>query len=574
MKKMKFFVATILLLLQFVILVKPVQAALSVISVTPETVNNSAASTITITGTDFVDGAVVKLNGSISLATTFGDATQLTAVVPQGTPTGTYTVAVVNPDTSSVAWSGSLTVVANTSTPEPSYVRPVVVISGYETDPSPVEPGKEFTLKITVENKGQVSAMNLLLTFAASDFMPLNTGGVLTVGEVGAGSTRQVSQTFFASQNLWGYGNASQGVDLSYTNTSNQSFSESFNMTLGLKPLGAYSTATPTPTATVMVNRPRLLVTSSSTDVEILQPGTQFELILQLQNVGNEDARNVNMVVGGAALSNVGGTDTPGGGYTATGGDFQNFSPLGSSNVQALGDITVNSVFTAAQSLIVNVSTNPGAYTLKISFVYQNARGETLVDDQVITLLVQSVPMIDVSFYRDPGQLFTYQMNNLPIQIVNLGRKSVILGNMVISASNGMLENNTMQVGYLDSGGYLTLDAFFTPDMAGTVALTITVDYVDDFNQPKAITKELVVEVIEVPVMEFPEEMGMPGYGMEPEPVQGTFWQNLWRFIKGLLGLDSSRNQQQGIYPGEMMPEDINYEEEGVPVQVVPRKGP
>lgn len=73
-----------------------------------------------------------------------------------------------------------------------------------------------------------------------------------------------------------------------------------------------------------------------------------------------------------------------------------------------------------------------------------------------------------------------------------------------------------------------------------------------------------------MPMMEYPEEMGIPGYGMEPEPVQGSFWQILWRFIKGLIGLDSSSNQLSV----EMMRDEFYYQEEGVPVQAVPRKGP
>lgn len=577
----------VVILLQLWVFVLPA-AAISVSSVTPDTVNNSVQNLLTISGTDFVEGAALYLNGTISLTTTYVDSSTLTAVLPQGFQAGVYSVTVVNPDSGSAVLPGALTVLDDISTstptptstptgisteetPVPPYARPVVVVTAYATDPSPVDAGGRFTLTLTVKNQGQVAANNLLLSFTPGDFMPVDTGGVLVIGELAPGKSKQVSQAFAASASLWGMTLAPLEVKIGYTDAANQAYAEVFTMSLALAPV-TYSavTQTPTPTPTVQVSRPRLLVVSSQPDLEVLQPGSQFNLLLQIKNVGSEAARIVNMVVGGAALSEVAGTDTPGSGsYSASGGDFQNFSPLGSSNVQALGDITVGSVFTASQALIVNVSTNPGAYPLKISFVYQNAKGETLVDDQVITLLVQSPPMVDISFYRSPGDFFTYQPNALPIQVVNIGRKSIILGNLKVTASNGTLENSSMQIGYLDPGGYLTLDAMLIPDAPGVVNITVQVDFIDDFNQPQQISRDLEVFVVEAPPMEFPEEMD-PGAPVM-EPAQETFWQVLWRIIKGLIGLDSSPRQEIQEYPPmEGIPE---MRPDAAPVPV-PVKGP
>jgi len=41
-----------------------------------------------------------------------------------------------------------------------------------------------------------------------------------------------------------------------------------------------------------------------------------------------------------------------------------------------------------SQQLVVNVTAAPGAYTLTLSFVYTDEKGNRLVDDQVITPLV------------------------------------------------------------------------------------------------------------------------------------------------------------------------------------------
>jgi hypothetical protein len=584
MKKKTLYILAVIVMLQFVVLVRPVEAV-SVLSVTPSSVSNAAQTNLTVTGTDFVDGSVVQLNGSIALATTFIDASTLTAVLPQGFQAGVYNVAVVNPDLSSAVLPNGLTVLngistqtpiptvtATTivdSTPTPAFARPVVVVSDYGIDPELAQLGGEFTLTLTVTNRGQVAANNLVITFTPGDFSPLKTGGVLVIGELGAGGSRQIKQSFVTSASLWGQSLALLETKIGYTDANNTAYNEVFNVSVPIAaPNIPGATATPTPTATVQVSRPRLLVISSQADIDVLQPGSKFSLLLQIQNVGTEAARNVNMVVGGASLTDFAGTDTPGSGsFSATSGDFQNFSPLGSSNIQALGDIPVDAVYTAAQSLIVNVSTNPGAYPLKISYVYQNAKGETLVDDQVITLLVQSIPLIDISFYSEPGEFYTFQPAPLPIQVVNIGRKSVILGTLKVSVSNGMLENSSLQIGYLDPGGYLTLDALFTPDTAGPVTVQLSLDYIDDFNQPQLITSELEVQVIEMPPMEFPSEMD-PGVPVV-EPMVETFWQKVWRFIKGLLGLDSSPTQAGSV----------EFQVEGKPVEApvevpVPVKGP
>ncbi|MCE5209281.1 MAG: hypothetical protein LLG42_13340 [Chloroflexi bacterium] len=465
-------------------------------------------------------------------------------------------------DTPSPETTGTETSVAQTTG------RPMIVVKSYYTEPAEVDAGGNFTLYLEVYNKGQEDAKNLVLSFSGTNFSPLETGGIKTLNGLKEGTSKTVSQSFYVASAVWGYVMEPLQLAISYTDANNVAYSESFNISIHLAPVPYIE---PTATPTVEVSRPRLLVTRATTNIAELQPGSQFELFLEITNMGSEIARSVNMVVGGATVEVPSGTDTPGGSYTATGGDFTNFSPLGGSNVQALGDITVGATYTASQPLIVNVTTNPGAYTLKISFVYIDAQGETLVDDQVITLLVKLIPMINISFYREPGDLFAFQPNALPLQIVNIGKKSVILGNMKVTASNGFVENGTMQVGYLDAGGYLTQDAMLTPDTAGEVTITVTVDYVDDFNQPQVISQDLVLNVVEMPVMETPEDGGMS----EPinPPVAETFWQKVWRFIKGLVGLDSGVDQNQMETVPEMPTEGGAIEGGGVIIPA-PVKGP
>jgi len=215
--------------------------------------------------------------------------------------------------------------------------------------------------------------------------------------------------------------------------------------------------------------------------------------------------------------------------------------------VQSLGELAAGEMLKASQSLIVNVNTNPGAYPVRISFSYLNDQGEVVNDDQVITLLVYSLPNLDVSFYHPPDPFYVGQPGALPIQIVNLGRRLSVLGSIKVSAKDGLIENGTSLVGSLDAGGYFTLDAMFTPEQSGPQTLDVTIDYVDDFNQPRTVKGTLDIEVMEGPAEPTQDPSLGGGSGEEiVVPSDETTWHKIWRFVLGLFGLDSSAPSSGG----------------------------
>ncbi|NLH00082.1 MAG: hypothetical protein GX491_22205 [Chloroflexi bacterium] len=473
------------------------------------------------------------------------------------------------------------------NTPPPYTERPLIVISSYYLDVDTISPNTTFTLYLSVENKGDEEARNLIFSFAGDDFLPRDSGGVQAVGglsEQGSGSSSTVvSQVFTANTSLWGRVNGTIPVNLSYIGKdSGVSFSETFTITLPVAGWsGSSATATPTPTATAMP-RAQLVVSGYQTDVDPLQPGSIFTINLNIQNLGNGNARDVTMILGGGSAGDAGsGTPVPGG-ISGSGADLSTFAPIGSSNLQFLDDILTGESKKASQKLIVNVSANPGAYALKLSFVYTDDQGNRAVDDQVITLLIYQLPQIEVNFYRDPGPISVMQPNMLPLQVVNLSRKSAVMGNMTVSAENAELMNNVTLIGTLDAGGYFPLDVMYIPQNPGPQEITVNISYTDDFNQPRTITQTIEVNVQEAmqvdpgmgPGMDpgsgmMPGEEGTWDPGMDPgmniSTGEETFWQKVLRFLKGLIGLDSGPQQPAGpdMGPGE-------FQEEPMPVPVRP----
>jgi hypothetical protein len=183
-----------------------------------------------------------------------------------------------------------------------------------------------------------------------------------------------------------------------------------------------------------------------------------------------------------------------------------------------------------------------------------------MIDDQVITLLVYSLPQVEISFYRDAGFFMVGQTSTLPLQINNIGRKTAVLGTFKVTADNADLMNNTILIGTLEPGGYYTLDSMLTPMMAGPLTLTFTINYTDDFNQPRLVEQTMIIDVQDMPVMDTPVPGTEGGGGGEIIVEPETFWQKILRFFRGLFGLGSAQETptpmpgEGEIKPGESEP--------------------
>ena len=540
----KYFVSVFLAFTLLAGWVTPAYAA-NIVSVTPGSVVNDVANTITIAGNGFDNTAVVLLNGA-ALTTTFLNDQTLTAVVPAGFAPNSYTVTVTM-TSAVVTGSGTLTV-SSPATPTPTatvppptatsnspvFGRPQIIISSYKTDDLAVRTGEEFKLKIGFTNAGTFNAVNAQAVFTSADVVPTDTGGVLALGSILTGGHVDTSQKFLAANSIYGKNVVVIDVTLTYYDEKGTAYTDKFTVSVPAYGISdeTYPTATPTG-----VNSAQLVITSYASTVDPLQPGIQFQLGVTVQNMGNTTAKHVTMIVGGGSSGTSSGTPQPGG-VSGSSGEFTNFAPVGSSNIQSLGDIPAGGGLQVLQNLVVNVSTNPGAYPMKITFSYINAKGEVVNDDQVITLLVYSLPNLDISFYTPPQPFFVGQSGALPIQVVNLGKRSMVLGSMKIETKGGTIDPASTLVGSLDPGGYFTFDSTLTPDVTGPMELNVTIDYTDDFNQPRTITHTLNLTVEEASIEPTPDPT-MEGAGVSTATDE-SFLHKIWRFVLGLFGLDSA----------------------------------
>ena len=98
-------------------------AAPTLTSVSPTSGPTAGGTTITLTGTNFVSGATVRVGGTAATNVTFVSATQLTARTPAGTA-GARDVQVTNPNGQSATRTGGFTYTAPATAPTLTSVSP------------------------------------------------------------------------------------------------------------------------------------------------------------------------------------------------------------------------------------------------------------------------------------------------------------------------------------------------------------------------------------------------------------------------------------------------------------------
>jgi len=540
------------------------------------TVKNTGNQQLSLTVGSYISAEwSFSINPSSTISLAAGDQTNLvvSVTIPASAQPGQLSQLVVTL-TGDGGASGSATLTTTAKAPA-SPGRPLIVLESYSAGSGgSIQAGQQFDLRLRVANVGQDYARNIVFTFSGADFLPLNTGGVITHNELDPAERIDIVQQLLASSALAGQKVATTAVAVNYTDLNGQAYTENFTITINLSQPSSSGVARATATPT-QISRPQLVVSGYMTDVDPLQPGTIFSLDLEIRNLGSSDARAVTMVLGGGASTNDGSGTPSASGVSGSSADTTVFAPLGSSNLVYLGDVPIGVTIQSSQKLIVNTSANPGAYPFKISFVYDDAKGVRQVNDQVITLLILQLPQLEINYYRDPGVFMLGQPNVLPLQVTNLGRKTTVLGNMKVTAQNADVTNNVTLVGVLDPGGYFTLDSNVIPMAPGQLELNVVLNYTDDFNQPRVINTTLTIEVMDVPTPEpFPTN-GYPKDGGVMPPVEETAWQKILRFVKGLLGLGSGTTTPVQQAPdGSIVPEKVPPQNmQPAPVIVVPPKG-
>ena len=429
-----------------------------------------------------------------------------------------------------LAFSGVPAVPTMTAMPYATvYGRPFVAVQNYQTGLGLLLPAQTFTLSFDVTNTGQVPALNLSITFEGSDFIPVQSLGTYNIPTLPPGGMAPISQPMLVNKDYGAKSVISTVIKVNYNDDTGKTFEEKY--TVSFPTINTTPTLTPTVTPTLTA-RPDLLIMAYMSNVEMLRPGDIFDLDIQVINMGSVIAHSVNMILGGTTTTSS--SSTPPADSSTSGTESGTFAPVNSASRKFLGDIAANGTVLSRQKMIVNVGSQPGARSLLVSFTYTDDYGNTQTDNQTITLLVYSQINVEIGFSGGPPPaLLVGEPSTISLQITNLGKANILLGNVTVSAENAEIENITGIVGPVDSGGYFTADARVTAQKAGTLKLQVKIAYQDDFGKSRFISRDLLLKVSEPPA-----PIQMPVTPSQTSP--GSFWDQIVRFLRGLFGIENA----------------------------------
>ncbi|MBZ0275174.1 MAG: hypothetical protein K8I60_03465, partial [Anaerolineae bacterium] len=176
----------------------------------PTRITGGQQVTLSVFGTNFTNASVVRLVGVGLIATTFVNATALTAVIPANVPAGEYAVEVSDPQRGTAGSPNTLVVIiiptpVFTTVPVPTVMptpvpgTPALLVRSYTANPSTIQPGQSTTLTVEIVNIGNKIAQSVSLQVDPSGaFSPANGQITLTLPNIAAGGSYTASLTVTA----------------------------------------------------------------------------------------------------------------------------------------------------------------------------------------------------------------------------------------------------------------------------------------------------------------------------------------------------------------------------------------
>ena len=379
--------------------------------------------------------------------------------------------------------------------------RPQLVIEAAQTEPALLGPGDAFSLTIRLANRGSRTATQVVAGVASPDLaVPAGGSNVVAIDHIGI--EQEVTATLpLVLGEVTQAGRLNLEVALDCSDYEGGSYTA--RQSVGLE------------VSTALADRPQLVVDSYHTTPDSLAPGDTFTLTLAVSNVGGGEARRLTLTLGGEG-----------------GSGMNPFAPLDSSNVKFIPQLAAGATVEVTQRLVVDGGAEAGAYSVPVALAFDDARGTRHTDSQLISLLVRRRPHLQIGFYR-PVEVASIDVPiRLPVEVTNIGRTLINVSTMELSSTQLEISEGSMYLGPLDGGTSGSLEATAVAKEGGTAEVLVTVNYLDDFEQPQVVTKTLTVEV-EKPVEISPEAEE------EAQEQEESFWDKVLRFLRGLVGLGS-----------------------------------
>lgn len=277
---------------------------------------------------------------------------------------------------------------------------------------------------------------------------------------------------------------------------------------------------TPLPVDTPIASTPApvIMVTSYSTSVDRITPGTIFDLALTLHNATYRRADNVVVVLG-----STGGTAD-----AASAGGAGGLTVLETGNAKYVGALRGEREVSVSFRVIASPGTPPGALNIPItaSFEHGGTRQEV---SYTVGLLIEREPALSLVTAELPESVVAGEPFMASFELANASGFALSGVALSVESTAAAVSDGTIFLGSMETATTEIIDATITAEQTGDLEVAVILTYRDDFGKQQEFRETRTVTVTAQP--ETTEEL--PGE-MDDETDDGSW---LTRFFKALFGL-------------------------------------
>ena len=364
------------------------------------------------------------------------------------------------------------------------------------------EIGKEnkSALELKVANPGKSTIQNVQLAFVPAEnsrFSLYEHFQPVTISSINPGEAGTAQFSMYMETNLTS-GNYPLNFTLSYKDPSGRIYTSSERVFAEVKRSADMEEGN--------TSKPRIIIQSYQTSVEMIEAGKSFDLDFTLQNTSAEtEVSNVKVVLGSEEA----------GSTTSTTRSNSVFFPSEGSNSFFIERIAPKGSVSNSIQLTTSQDIEPGVYSLTLNIEYDANGSAVSPSEEKLAFPVAQQQRLDIQGFSVGNSTMMGSSVPLAFQYINKG-KSTIYNFSVEVEGDFTLEDTTQSYnGNLTSGYNDTYENYLVPTKEGTCTGAVLLKYEDSQGNEKSERKEFTVEV---------QSMDMPtdgDIGMDGEFVGG-----------------------------------------------------
>lgn len=359
----------------------------------PRLITEGKGGHVTVYGANFNVQTRIRLIGFGVVETTLANSGVLIGRVPESIPQGQYGIEVIDPLGGTVVSPDPLIVMPapTTPTPQPTLVpgQPILILGAYTISPELVKPGDKVDITFEVLNQGNRTARGVFINVeTGGKFLPAAGQASVQVGNIAVGKSATATLAAIAASDTPS-GPSPIPLTISFFDAEGKTYSSKVSVSVNVEKV---------------VQAAQITLKSYTVEPNPVIPGKPMALRLNLENTGNDTARQVLLRVSGDNSVLLAG-------------------PQG--NTFSLGDLAAGASHSLVLPMVVSNAARAGAQAqpLVISSVVED---KTIETNTSVTLNVAPVvvdrPLLLIKSYTltpeslAPGDIFT-----LELELQNVG---------------------------------------------------------------------------------------------------------------------------------------------------------